>query len=353
MHKSTMRTLADRVGVSVMTVSNAYSRPDQLSGALRERILRVADEIGYAGPNPTARSLSRGQTNTVGIFRGESAQYSFEDEHSTALLAGIIDELGRRGRALTLLPAVGSGSTLSVRDVLMDGAIMHSAPTDPTDFEYLARRVPIVQLDQEPRSDVPSVNIDDRGGARAAAQHLLDLGHTRIAYVSLTQDNQHNQIYPALQRVAGWTGALHEAGLEPCAHHVPESTVDFGCAVFTELIAHDPPPTAVLAVSDAIAAGIMQAARQAGLKVPQQLSVVGFDDMPIASRVSPPLTTVAQDVTEKGRIAVDVLVSAIESNLRGKAAAATSIVLPTHLVVRKSTAAPPRTAKAVKNPKGH
>lgn len=335
-----MRTLAAEVGVSVMTVSNAYSRPDQLSEALRSRILRTADDLGYAGPNPTARSLSRGQTNTVGILRGESAQFSFTDEHSAMLLSSIIDELGRGGRALTLLPAVGEGSRLSIRDVVMDGAILHSAPTSASEFEYIERRVPIVQLDQEPRHGVSSVNIDDRGGARAAAQHLLDLGHTRIAVVSLDQDDQQNQIYPALQRVAGYTDALKAAGLGPESYFVAHSTFEAGVEVVPRLLAQHRPPTAVLAVSDVIAAGIIDGAHAAGLVVPDQLSVVGFDNVSLAAQTRPAITTVAQDVVEKGRAVVRILTAAIVASVSGDTPVASSVVLPTHLVVRDSTCSP-------------
>lgn len=342
MAKVTLRTIAQRVGVSPMTVSNAFSRPDQLSPELRRRILAVADDIGYAGPNPAARSLSRGRTGTIGILRNESAWFTFTDEHSAILLSAVADELGRRGSALTLLPSVGNGSTVSVGDIAMDGAIVHSCPPASPGLANLRRRgLPLVQLDQRPADDTSGVNIDDRGGAADAARHLLELGHLEIAVVTLTGDDTDGEFYPARQREAGWADVLGAAGLTPRTVRVPGSTVEDGIGAVGEVLGGDHPATAVLAVSDAVAAGIVRGAQDAGLVVPDDLSVVGFDDVPLAGRLRPALTTVAQDVDRKGRCAVELLLDAVEAGMRGEDPVPRREVLEARLVVRASTG-PPR-----------
>jgi DNA-binding LacI/PurR family transcriptional regulator len=136
----TLKTVAERVGVSPMTVSNAFSRPDQLSAALREKILATAAELGYVGPDPAARTLARGATGTVGILFHGTPRHALSDEFSALFLAVIAEELGRGGLALTLLPNAGTADVVPVRDVAMDGAIVYScSPTDGS-VEWLRRR---------------------------------------------------------------------------------------------------------------------------------------------------------------------------------------------------------------------
>lgn len=336
----TLKTVADRVGVSAMTVSNAFSRPDQLSAALRERILAVAEELGYAGPDPAARSLAKGATGTVGILRTETAHYAFTDEHSAMLLAAIADELGRAGLALTLLPSVGTGPAVPARDVAMDGAIIHSCARLSGSLGWLRRRgLPLVQLDQEPAPDTATVNIDDRGGAAAAARHVLDLGHRRVAVITLVGDDP-DGFHPARERLAGWLDELTGAGVDPLVLRAASSTQEDGVAAVAAHLTGPDRPTAVLAVSDAVAAGVLRAAADAGLQVPDDLSVVGFDDVPLASRLRPALTTVHQDVEAKGRATATALVEAVARHREGRPPAPVRVVLGTELVVRESTARP-------------
>lgn len=227
MTKVTLQSIADRVGVSRMTVSNAFSRPDQLSADLRERILSAAAELGYVGPDPAARALARGRTGSVGLLLNGRLSEAFADAVSAEFLAAVADELGRHGMALTLLtPAEDEGAAfVGARDVAVDGALVYICEPDSPDTAWLERRrVPVVTVDQNVRTGVASVNVDDRGGARAAAEHLLELGHRRVAILTLQDADAPDSVvdattmsanYPARERMLGWHDALSAAGVDP------------------------------------------------------------------------------------------------------------------------------------------
>ena len=352
MAKVTLQTIADQVGVSRMTVSNAFSRPDQLSASLRERILEAARDLGYVGPDPSARALARGSTGAVGVLLTDALHYAFADEVAMAFLGAIASELAPTGLALTLLTSSETSGRVPARDVAMDGALVYSCdPTTPA-VEWLRKRaLPLVFVDQVQAPGVPSVNVDDRGGARAAAQHLVDLGHRRIGIVSaavggsfgLDPDPLASPLaHPVRQRLLGWLEALRAAGVEPPVVKVPDSGHDDYLAGARLLLALPDRPTAILCFSDVVAAAVVHAAEDAGLRVPEDLSVVGFDDSPMAARMRPALTTVRQDFAAKGKVAAAELTDALAAPRAEVRRRARHHVLPTELVVRASTAPPHR-----------
>ncbi len=353
MARVTLQTIADQVGVSRMTVSNAFSRPNQLSPTLRERILAAAQELGYVGPDPSARALAKGTTGAVGFLLTESLGFAFTDQVSTQLLGAIAEELKPTGLALTLLSALGTGDIVPARDVAMDGVLVYSCdPQAPAVGWLRRRRLPMVFIDQDPVDEIPSVNVADRAGARASAQHLIDLGHRRIGFamsglrgplglignIEVVAD-QLVSGYASRERLAGWMEALNGAGLEsPLVVRQLDDAVEHTSGAARLLLDRDDRPTAVLCFSDAIAFGVIRAANDLGLRVPEDLSVIGFDDHPLAGTFRPALTTVRQDVRAKGRAAAEALAAALG---RGPAGPVPHVVLPTELVVRDSTAPPP------------
>jgi DNA-binding LacI/PurR family transcriptional regulator len=356
MARVTLQTIADRVGVSRMTVSNAFSRPDQLSADLRGRILVAADELGYAGPDPSARALARGTAGAVGFLMTDSLKDAFADEVATTFLAAIADELAPTGLALTLLSATEQPDIIPARDVPMDGALVYSCNTQSTAVDWLKRRkLPLVFVDQAPSPGFASVNIDDRAGARAAAQHLVDLGHRRIGIVIAKESSPVRVLEDPLgmttnhvikQRLLGWFDALAAAGIEATVvqegYYPDEGWSSSGEQAGGVLLDKAEPPTAVLCFSDVVAYGVVQAAIARGLKVPEDLSVVGFDDNPLAQRMRPSLTTVRQDVAAKGHAAAAALTAAISRARMGGATRVRHVLLPTELIVRDSTSKPPR-----------
>jgi DNA-binding LacI/PurR family transcriptional regulator len=352
----TLRTIADQVGVSRMTVSNAFSRPDQLSPALRDRILKAAAELGYVGPDPAGRALARGTTGAVGVLLTESLRLAFTDEVATGFLGAVADALAPTGLALTLLTGSSEpGAVIPARDVAIDGALIYSCDANSPGTAWLIRRnLPLVFVDQLPAEGRASVNIDDRGGARAAAQHLVDLGHRRIAIVTSNIRGPYgvlNDLGPAgsgpvakdqvrgwldEERVLGWLEALEQAGIRPTVVRQPTYSPEADRISAGLLLDADPAPTAILCHSDATAQSIVTTAQDRGLRVPEDLSVVGFDDSPLAARMRPALTTVHQDLQAKGHAAI----AALTAQLDAAAAPPGAVVLPTRLVVRESTAAP-------------
>jgi DNA-binding LacI/PurR family transcriptional regulator len=297
----TLNTIAETVGVSRTTVSNAYNRPDQLAPELRERILGAARELGYSGPDPAARRLRSGRRDAVGLLLAGGLSRAVADPAAVVLLRGLAQATEAAGLAMLVVPDRGSG----VRDAVVDGFCLYSMDAEhPNVAAAQVRGIPLVVVDEPRLAGHGFVACEDRLGARLAAEHLLELGHRRFAVLT---DRTHHE------RVAGHRDALEAAGAE-----------------WTEAARFEPGPTAVFACTDRLALDAMAAARQAGLRVPEDVSVVGFDDIPGAAPAR--LTTVRQPLFEKGEWA---------GRLLTEGAAGREVILPVELVVRGSTAAPP------------
>ena len=354
----TLTMIANEVGVSPMTVSNAYNRPDQLSGPLREQILETAKRLGYHGPDPVGRSLRRQRTDVVGILYSNPLSYAFDDPAAVSFLRGLSAVTEEADLGLLLVPAAGPGSTAG-RDpraaarAAVDGFVVYSmSEAEPLLAAALGRELPMVVVDQPLKEGVPFVGVDDEAAARKAAEHLLDLGHQRFAVVSfaLSPDGREGIADPVRQeeaafrvsrlRLRGYRTALENAGLhwpEVPVYECPGSTKDLGRRAAEALLSSEKPrPTALLALSDQLALGIIHVAKERGLSMPGDLSLIGFDDVPSAASASPRLTTVHQNHAEKGLLAGQILVSRLR-----KEEGPSAEWLPTRLIVRDSTA-PPR-----------
>src|SRR3954463_3610974 len=183
----TLATVAEALGVSAMTVSNAYNRPEKLSPQLRERVLAKAAELGYAGPNALARSLRTGRAGALGVVLGETLPYAFEDPAALQFLRGLARTAADSGVALHLVPASGdAGDPALVRDAAVDAFVVFSLPDGHQMAEALARGgLPAVIEGGPELAGCPLVGIDERAAAAAAAEHVLALGHRRIGGISL------------------------------------------------------------------------------------------------------------------------------------------------------------------------
>lgn len=356
--RATLKEVAADVGVSPATVSNAYNRPDQLSEELRERVMGSARRLGYPGPNPTARGLRRGRAGAIGVLYADRLSYAFADPAAVLFFEGVSRAAEEAGLGLMLVPGSISGrrDPGSVIGAAVDGFVVYClAKGDRMMEAVLDRRLPAVLVD-DPQTlaaeGIPDVSIDDEGGARAAAEHLLGLGHRRLAVVTfeLTPqppdgaladlDRQSQTAFRSTRlRLDGYRGAAEAAGIpwgDVPVYECPENVPAEGEKAARLLLEMTPRPTAILAISDQLAFGVIEAAKDMGLSVPGEVSVVGYDDVPEAARSNPPLTTVYQDHVEKGFLAGRLLVERLEGG-----DPESPEPLPTRLVVRDS-AAPPR-----------
>jgi DNA-binding LacI/PurR family transcriptional regulator len=341
--KPTLRDVAAAAGVSLGTASNAFSKPDLLSAAMRERVLSEARRLGYAGPDPAARRLRTGRAGALGLIFTDRLPFAFDDEAAVLFLRGVASTLERAGPGLLLIPTSptrAEGASV-VRAAAVDGFIVYSTPTgDPRLEAALERGLPVITVDEPREVPTPFVGIDDRAGGRLAARHLVELGHERIAIVGFPEYAHDDESLPfdaTRERLAGYREGLGAAWDPDRVVIAPSNRHEFARELAGALLAAESPPTAVLAMSDVLAAGTIRGAADHGIEVPSALSVVGFDDVPSAALHEPPLTTVAQPTERKGEIAAQALLDALERETRPKA---TRTLLPIELVVRGTTASP-------------
>ena len=341
-----LRDVAERAGVSVGSASQAFGRPELVSEQLRERVLAAAEALGYAGPDPAARRLRMGRTGVLGLLFAERLGYQFTDPAAPAFLRGVARGMRRAPLGLLLLPdsRYRREAARTVREAAVDGFIVYSAPrNDPRVEAALDRRLPVVTVDQPRDASTPFVGIDDRAAARAAADHLRGLGHERVAVLSFIRalDPEGSLVLDmSVERLAGYKEGLGEAWAEDLVRICRPNAAEPARRAALELLRQPNPPTAMLAMSDVLAIGALQAAGELGVSVPAELSLVGFDDSPAAAVATPPLTTVAQPHEEKGRLATERLLDAIEHRADSDERF-TRDILPTELVVRESTAQVP------------
>jgi DNA-binding LacI/PurR family transcriptional regulator len=280
--------------------------------------------------------------------------YAFDDPAAVSFLGGLSSVTEAADLGLLLVPAAGGGESRereprAAAQAAVDGFVIYSmGDQEPLLAAALERRLPVVVVDQPYREGVPFVGVDDEGAARKAAEHLIDLGHERFAIVSfgLSPDGQEGiadsdrqertEFHVSRMRLRGYRGALEEAGLPWSGVPVYEcqgSDKELGYLAVEALFRSRQGPTAILALSDQLALGAIEWMTERRISVPQDVSVIGFDDIPEAANADPPLTTVHQDHAEKGRLAGQMLVAQLNEEIVSGAGQ-----LATHLIVRGSTA---------------
>ena len=341
-----LRDVARHAGVSVGSASQAFGRPELVSDDVRERVLAAAKELGYPGPDPAGRRLRLGRAGALGIIFSERLRYQFTDPAAPAFLRGVAEGMENSHMGLLLIPdsRFRAETAGMVQSADVDGFIIYSAVrNDPRVQAALERRLPAVTVDQPREAPTPFVGIDDRAAARGAAEHVRGLGHQRVgvlSFVGALDAEGTLAIDLSAERLAGYRQGLGRAWDEGLVRTCRPNAQDPAHRATLDLLRGPGPPTAILAMSDVLAFGALHAAAELGVAVPEQVSIVGFDDNPAAELTTPPLTTVAQPHEEKGRLAAELLIQAIERGGRPPRRGRQTI-LPTELVVRGSTAAPP------------
>jgi DNA-binding LacI/PurR family transcriptional regulator len=337
----TLAQVAELAGVSVMTASYTYNRPDRVSDQARSKVLAAADRLGYAGPDPSARSLRRGSTRTLGVVLGEHLSYAFEDPEAASFLAGIADVCAGHGYGMTILPITGAADDVPrITAAAVDGFIVWTtSDDDPVLPAVRATKRPAVVHGGPAVPGLGLVGIDNRAaaaavgavafaGARRPAILSFPLSRDRISMITRGADLPDAPFPVTRERLDGYRQAAESAGfawrdvvVAVCARNDAAEAERLAAT----LLASAGPPDAIAAMGDVLASGVVQAARAAGRVIPDDLAVTGWDDAAVAARLG--LTTVGQSLRDQGAACARAV-------LDGKPASRTA---PWSLVRRGST----------------
>lgn len=347
--RPTLQTVADAVGVSRSTVSNAYSRPDQLSPQLREKILDTAKKLGYAGPDPMGRSLRRGRAGAIAVLLAPTVSYAFTDPYAVQFMKGLAETAERHETGVLLVPLKDDDeeALATVQSASVDGFCVYCVPGWFRAMKAAwSRGLPIVNSSYQGDDDADAmfVGIDEAAATRAAGQHLIAFGHRRVAVIGTHLDNGESvgpvtietpdimESYVSRERLRGYRDVFAEAGVawsDMVTINATGNSRREGEAAAAYALDRAPRPTAVIALTDMLALGVLDALAARGLQAGHDVSVVGFDDIPDAA--SHQLTTVHQSATESGRVAAELLLEPPSDP------ASRHVVLPAELIVRAST----------------
>lgn len=334
LRKTTGHDIAREAGVSQTTVSRTLRNDPRVARETAERVLEVAKRLGYV-PDASARSLVTRRTRTVAVVVADITNPFYPQ-----LVEALHEQLGRAGYRMILFNERtdvrgNSGLEVFVNGSGADGAVFLSVTIGPEVTQLLeSARIPSVLLNRDAgEAAVDRVMADHRGGAATVATHLLALGHRRIGLIAGPANTSTSR-----DREAGFSAALERAGtpLDPLLRRAGEFTHQSGFQWCTELLDRPDPPTAIFCANDVVAFGALDAARRLQIEVPRDVSIAGFDDIPMASWDAFSLTTVRQPLVDMARDAAQLLVRRIEEDDHSEPR---RIVFPTHLVVRSTTGA--------------
>jgi LacI family transcriptional regulator len=334
----TLEQIAELAGVSRSTVSRVINERPNVREEVRKHVLRVIHETGYE-PHAAARSLVTRRTHIIGIIIPAAVTTIFTDPFFPLLLSGVTETCNAHNYHLMLSLFNGHVDQKemyrrAVRNGYLDGVIMSSTQLDdPLVPQLFLDRVPFVLVGRSPDERVNYVDVDNVGAARMAVEHLIRLGHQRIATITGPLNTA-----PGQDRLAGYRQALEAHQLLTSENLIVEGGFSEGSGSTATQRLLSVSPTAIFVASDMMAIGALKAIRQAGLRIPDDIALVGFDDVPIATAIEPALTTVRQNIGRLGSMAADLLLNLVE-NPPDERTSAHRIVLPAELVVRDSCGA--------------
>ncbi|CAH1219859.1 LacI family DNA-binding transcriptional regulator [Paenibacillus sp. JJ-223] len=330
--KATIYDIAREAGVSIATVSQVINGKGKISEKRRAEIMEIMERLNYQ-PSAIAAALTGKQTYTFGLLVPDISNPYFAE------LARAVEDRSRKlGYSVVICSTDNKDERVErylnlLQQKRVDGMMIGTGISNAEILAPLLQQsIPVALIARHlPTLEVHTVAIDDRLGGALAARHLLELGHERMAVLA-----EQAGVSSSRERVRGFREALEQAGHELAAERVLESAIEPGAAkaAALQLLGASPRPTALFCCNDMQAIGALQAAKELKLRVPEELSVVGFDNTILASVTSPPLTTIAQPIEELGRHAVDLLID----ELKEERQPARNMILKPELVVRESTA---------------
>jgi len=334
--------VAREAGVSKTAVSFAFNSPDRLAPETASRIRDVAQTLGYR-PDPVARMLSQRRTLTLGILTPQALSVAFSNPFFSTFAEGVALATEDSGYTLSFISPVHGSLARAIGRATVDGVVVVGLSARHPEVEAIERSgIPTVLVDSRSLNDHASIDVDDASGAGAAAEHLLALGHRDFLVIGVEPAQAGVADDPesvSSCRLRGYREALAAAGIELRSASVVmgPASIEGGKAAFHRAWEDGLRPSAVLAMSDAMAIGAMRAARDLRLSVPYDVSIVGYDDIDLAQHLDPALTTVHQPIRRKGEEAARLLLSFVDGQAP---VVAEHRRLETRLIVRASTAAP-------------
>lgn len=341
--RPTIKDIAERAGVSKTTVSFALNAPSRISAETCKRVMDIVAEMGYV-PDPVARTLTTKRLGALGLLLPQPITEAFRNPYLCEIIRGIGEECERGEISLTMLPPVRGRVIEAARRAFVDGLITIGVGPGHEVVELLnRRRIPFVTIDGAESADTVNVGIDDEGAAFALMRKVLSLGHRRVAVLALRPEAVglpgECSSHVRDRRLAGFSRALAEAGLGQGSPGMrvaaAEGSLEGGQAAAAEILAAEgPAPSVIVAMADIVALGVYEACAARGLRIPEDLGVAGFDDIPAAAIARPPLTTVRQPGREKGAAAAALVMSLLAGGSAGHRR------LEASLLVRASLAAP-------------
>jgi DNA-binding LacI/PurR family transcriptional regulator len=349
-HRTRIADVAREAGVSKTAVSFAFNSPERLSAETANRIREVAGVLGYR-PHPVARMLTQRQTMALGVLTPQALAVIFSNPFFALFSEGVAHAAEDLGYELHFISPLHGSLAMAMGRSTVDGVVAIGLSAEhPEVGQIRGAGLPMVLVDSEDLPEHSSIVVDDEGGARAAAEHLLGLGHRDVAVIAVegaqTAEGPHAAEGVSTRRLRGYRAAFEAAGVPlPAEWSVAgRASIEGGASAFHRAWALGLRPTGLLCMSDAMAIGAMSAARELGLHIPNDLSVVGFDDIDLAAHVDPALTTVHQPIRQKGVDAVRLLLAEVEQR---EAYQPEHVRLQTRLIVRGSTGPAPRPRQEV------
>lgn len=332
----TIKDIAREAGVSIATVSRTINGEDGVGPETRERIQTIARRLNYF-PNLSARGLVARKPNAIGIVIPRTSEFAFSNPYYSEILKGIEQKTRESGHYLVFSFAEEDCYARMVQHQLAAGIIvLANRMDDPRVEEAWRMKIPLVLIPGNSRQPgIPSVDVDNLDAAYQAVRHLVHLGHRRIAFINGPVNSKYSS-----ERLDGYRKGLKKNGLTPQKGWVLESdfTQQGGYQGMKKLLSLQAPPTAVLVINDFSAMGALRAAREKGWRIPKDISIVGFGDVPFSSMTDPPLTTIREPFQQMGMEAAGILLNMVS----GKKHASRHRILSVELVIRDSTAPPPK-----------
>jgi alanine racemase len=349
--------VAKEAGVSKTAVSFAFNSPERLSAETASRIREVADALDYR-PRPVARMLTQKNTMTIGLLTPQVLSVVFANPFYATLCGGVAAVTDQAGYGLLFVSPLHGSLIRALGRATVDGFVAVGLSEDHPEVEQIRRAgIPMVLVDGDAFPEHGSVESNDEVGARSAARHLLGLGHREFVIVGVEPPNMPGLFEyssaptetVATRRLSGYRQGLELGGIQLADERivVGPATFDGGVAAFRRVWEDELRPTAVLAMSDVMAIGVIWAGREIGLRVPEDLSIVGFDDLEVAPHSNPPLTTVRQPIRQKGEESAKLLLRMIANPDLERPE---HKVLETRLIIRASTGQAPAKAPAAAAP---